>query len=95
MGNQIYTKGTFIIVDVKDGYIVVNKEKQFEEGHTHILNFKTAKYLIDMVMYSRIPYHLSPYLLVSLQRLSADESYQAKIGELLKNKQEHKQRYVR
>ena len=48
-----------------------------------------------MVMHSRIPYHLSPYLLVSLQRLSADETYQMKVGELLKSKQEHKQRYVR
>jgi len=95
MGNQIYSKGTFIIVDVKDGYIVVNKDKQFNEGHTHILNFKTAKYLIDMVMHSRIPYHLPDYLLISLQRLSADEKYREKIGELLENKQEHKQRYVR
>lgn len=92
--NQIYAKGTFIIIDMKEGYIVFNKEKKFKHGHTHITNFKTAKYLIDMAIHKRLPFHLPIYLLISLQRISTDERYIAKIGELIKNKKDKQQQYV-
>lgn len=94
MGTQIYTKKNFAIIDMDEGYIVINKDKEFKQGHTHITNFNTAKYLIDMVLYSRMPYHLPIYLLISLQRLSADENYRDKIGELIKNKRDKESKYV-
>lgn len=94
MGTQIYAKKNFIIIDMDEGYIVVNKDKEFKQGHTHITNFKTAKYLIDMVLYSRIPYHLPVYLLVSLQRLSTDEKYKEKIEGLIMNKKDKENKYV-
>jgi hypothetical protein len=94
MGTQIYAKKNFIIIDMDEGYIVVNKDKEFKQGHTHITNFKTAKYLIDMVTHSRIPYHLPVYLLVSLQRLSTDERYKEKIEELIVNKKDKENKYV-
>lgn len=94
MGTQIYTKKNFAIIDMDEGYIVINKDKEFKQGHTHITNFNTAKYLIDMVLYSRMPYHLPIYLLISLQRLSADENYRDKIGELIKNKRNKENKYV-
>lgn len=94
MGTQIYTKKNFAIIDMDEGYIVINKDKEFKQGHTHITNFNTAKYLIDMVLYSRMPYHLPIYLLISLQRLSTDENYRDKIGELIKNKRDKESKYV-
>ena len=94
VGTQIYTKKNFAIIDMDEGYIVINKDKEFKQGHTHITNFNTAKYLIDMVLYSRMPYHLPIYLLISLQRLSADENYRDKIGELIKNKRDKESKYV-
>ena len=94
MGTQIYAKKNFAIIDMDEGYIVINKDKEFKQGHTHITNFNTAKYLIDMVLYSRMPYHLPIYLLISLQRLSADENYRDKIGELIKNKRDKENKYV-
>lgn len=94
MGTQIYTKKNFAIIDMDEGYIVINKDKEFKQGHTHITNFNTAKYLIDMVLYSRMPYHLPIYLLISLQRLSTDENYRDKIGELIKNKRDKENKYV-
>ena len=94
MGTQVYTKKNFAIIDMDEGYIVINKDKEFKQGHTHITNFNTAKYLIDMVLYSRMPYHLPIYLLISLQRLSADENYRDKIGELIKNKRDKESKYV-
>lgn len=94
MGTQVYTKKNFAIIDMDEGYIVINKDKEFKQGHTHITNFNTAKYLIDMVLYSRMPYHLPIYLLISLQRLSTDENYRDKIGELIKNKRDKENKYV-
>ena len=94
MGTQIYTKKNFAIIDMDEGYIVINKDKEFKQGHTHITNFNTAKYLIDMVLYSRMPYHLPIYLLISLQRLSTDENYRDKIGELIQNKRDKESKYV-
>lgn len=94
VGTQVYTKKNFAIIDMDEGYIVINKDKEFKQGHTHITNFNTAKYLIDMVLYSRMPYHLPIYLLISLQRLSADENYRDKIGELIKNKRDKEKKYI-
>ena len=94
MGTQIYTKKNFSIIDMDEGYIVINKDKEFKQGHTHIANFNTAKYLIDMVLHSRIPYHLPIYLLISLQRLSDDENYKEKIEGLIQNKRNKEKQYV-
>jgi len=92
--NQIYAKENFVIVSIDNEYIVINKDKEFKEGHTHIRNFKTAKYLIDMVVHRRMPYHLPIYLLVSLQRLSDDEVYIGKLDGLIQNKLNKKQKYI-
>ena len=81
--NQIYSKESFVIIRADAEFIVINKDKQFKDGHTHIRNFKTAKYLIDMVIHKRIPYHLPIYLLVSLRRLSADDNYIQKLQRLI------------
>lgn len=94
MGTQVYTKKNFVVVDMDEGYIVINKDKDFKQGHTHITNYNTAKYLIDMVLHSRIPYHLPIYLLISLQRLSADENYREKIGDLIRNKKDKENKYI-
>lgn len=94
MGNQIYTKKNFVIIDMDEGYIVINKDKEFKQGHTHITNYNTAKYLIDMVLYSRIPYHLPIYLLISLQRLSTDKDYKDKIEKLIINKRNKEKKYI-
>ena len=92
--NQIYSKDNFVIIRADAEYIVINKSKQFAEGHTHIRHFKTAKYLIDMVIHGRIPYHLPIYLLVSLRRLSADDNYIQKLQRLITIKENRKQQYI-
>lgn len=94
MGTQIYTKKNFAIIDMDEGYIVINKDKEFKQGHTHITNFNTAKYVIDMVSHLRIPYHLPIYLLISLQRLSDNKEYIEKIEELIQNKRNKEHKYV-
>jgi len=61
-------------------------------AHTHLRNFKTAKYLVELSIYKRLPLDLSNYLLISLQRIN-DGEYKAKIEELRVNKRRKTQYY--
>ena len=66
------------------GYIVHNTKKRFEEGHTHIKNFNTAKYVAYLSLYKKLPKknHLSTYLIESVIRVSSDRKYIAKLNSL-------------
>lgn len=86
MDNTVFQKGDFIIIRVSKGYIVINRRKGFEKGHSHIKGFKTAKYVLELVHYKRIPNHLPVYLLYSLVRLSDDTRYIDKVLELIESK---------
>ena len=95
MDNCIFQRGEFVILKVGNEYIVVNRNKVFKEGHTHIKSFDTAEYVINMARYRRIPRHLSPYLLTSLIRITKDEEYAEKIQALIDAKKDKKQKYKR
>lgn len=82
-GNCIYRKGDYIILTVGHEYIVVNREKVFKDGHTHIKSFKTAEMILNMALHKRVPSHLSSYLLTSLKRISNDEDYVDEIESLI------------
>lgn len=74
-----------IYSDNKDHFIVHNMRKKFAEGHTHIDNYKAAKYTIYLALYKKIPKrHLSIYLVDSVIRISTDINY---IHEMEKYKQ--------
>ena len=75
----VYQRGPFAIQEVKDGYIVWNTEKDFQDGHTHITDLDTAKRIISLSMHKEVPKKLSRYLRISLIRLSSDSDYTARI----------------
>lgn len=68
----------------KNDFIVHNTHKDFAEGHTHINNFDTAKYIAYLALYKRMPKdnHLSIYLIESVIRISDDEVYTNKMKSL-------------
>lgn len=76
---RVYKKKNFEIYGYKGAYIIYNKNKPFETGHSHIKKYKTAKYLIDLAIYKTVPKHLSSYLYESLLRISSDNIYKQKI----------------
>ena len=43
MFNKIYEKKEFMIFQVKQGYVVYNTKKSFQEGHTHLKHFQIRK----------------------------------------------------
>ena len=75
MYNKIYERKEFMIFRVKEGYIVYNAKKSFQEGHTHLRHFEAAKTAFDLVIRKKIPRSTQRYYLTSLMRLSDDDIY--------------------
>lgn len=71
----LYKKREFRIYGNNDEYIIHNSKKEFSEGHTHINNYKTAKWLIDLAIHKSIPNRKKRYFLESLIRISTDNTY--------------------
>lgn len=52
----IYSNKNFKIIKIKDGsFIVVNIDKDFHNGHTHIKNYYIAKAIIHACIYGEFP----------------------------------------
>ena len=88
MYNKIYERKEFMIFKVKNGYIVYNAKKSFQDGHTHLKHFEAAKTAIDLVIRKKIPRSTHSYYLTSLIRISEDDSYINKIKELINSREQ-------
>lgn len=84
----MYKKKNYKIYSAGNEFIIHNSNKPFNDGHSHVKNFKTCVYLINLSIHKSIPHHLNTYFLVSLLRISDDKEYQRKIQELLYAKQD-------
>jgi hypothetical protein len=71
--NQIYKKENFIIVPVCSDFLIININKVFKEGHTHVKNIGVARLLIDLVLEKRLP--KNPHFVDNLKRISVDKNY--------------------
>lgn len=73
--NRVYKKKNFNLYQFGKEYIIHNTKGEFSKNHTHINDFKTAKFLIDLAIHKSVPRHLSFYLMNSLIRISLDKKY--------------------
>lgn len=71
--NQIYKKENFIVVPVGKGFLVININKVFKAGHTHIKELPTCRMLIDLALRKELP--RNPYYADNLIRISMDKEY--------------------
>lgn len=81
--NTIYKKKNYKIYGYNNQYIIHNTRLLFEDHHTHINNFHTCKFIIDLCIHKTVPKHLSEYLLVSIIRITDDQNYKDIIRGLL------------
>lgn len=77
--NQIYKKVNFIVIPVCKNFLIINTEKIFREGHTHVKNVEIARLLIDLALEKRLP--KNPYFVENLVRISIDKNYIDKLKE--------------
>lgn len=87
---QVHKRENFVIYSVRDGYIIHNEKKPFSVGHTHISNFDTAKYIVNISRRKTIPKNMSRYLLISLIRLASDTHYRHRLENEINQQKERK-----
>lgn len=83
MFNKIYERKEYMIIKVKNGYVVYNSKKEFKEGHTHLKNYNMCKVLIDNLIKRKIPRTDNVYILTSHIRVSNDQDYNEEIKQMI------------
>lgn len=90
MGKIVYKEAPYAIQEVysgtKKGYILFNMNKDFADAHSHLNNFKAAKYLIKLMQKKLLPCDLDLYRLKSICRVADDPEYRDKALGLLERK---------
>lgn len=77
--NQVYKKENFVVVPVCNDYLVINTEKVFKEGHTHLKSMSICRLLIDLALKKELP--KNPYYADRLIRITEDKKYIEKLKE--------------
>lgn len=77
--NQVYKRENYIVFPVSNNYIVVNTEKVFKDGHTHVKQIGAARLLIDLAIKKELP--RNPYYIENLLRISKNKDYIDKLTE--------------
>ena len=75
MGRVQYSRMGYIVFRSRSGWIAYNTNKRFEEGHTHLQSYHSAKNAINFCIECRVPIKASEFYLVSLQRLTKHKPY--------------------
>lgn len=92
MGTIIYNHNQYYIQEVysrnKKGYILANSNKEFSEGHSHLNNFKAAKYIIFLAEKQKLPNDLDSYRMSSLYRILEDGPFREKVFNLIQQKEQ-------
>ena len=80
---RVYKKAYFnVSSDYNGEYIIHNTKKEFQNGHTHIREFGTAKYLVNLALHRSLPNRRLKYFIESLIRISNDADYIDKLKHL-------------
>ena len=90
---RVFKKANFnLYSDYNGEYIIHNTHKEFSKGHTHIKNYNTAIYLINLAHHKSVPHRHLKYFIESLIRISDDCEYIKKLKETLGSQKMKKKR---
>ena len=79
---KIFQRKEYCIYRVKNGFIVHNINKRFQEGHTHVHNYHKAKSLIDLAVRKKLPNTPRKWEIQSLIRITNNTNYKNKLMNL-------------
>jgi hypothetical protein len=94
---EVYKEDNFVVLRDRKCYIVINEDKEFKEGHSHLKSLWACKKVIHCAKLRTINGDMNNYMLTSIIRISDDENYIRKVEELIttKNRKGKKTRYYR
>lgn len=90
---RYYERFGYVVFKARQGWVAYNTNKKFEDGHTHLCSFESARDAIKFCMEGRVPMKADVYYLTSLQRLTKDNEYYDKLEERKKDIQIHGRYY--
>lgn len=97
MGMIIYQHNQYYIQEVhsgkQKGFILANRNKEFSEGHSHLNNFKAAKYVLFLATKEKIPNDLDTYRMTSLYRILEDSPFREKVLKKVQQKERTRNMY--
>lgn len=71
--NQIYKKDEYVVMPVDSGFLIININKIFKTGHTHVKSLKVCKILISLAIKKELPKNMN--FVDNLVRISVDKKY--------------------
>ena len=80
---KIFQRKEYSIYKVKDGFVIHNTNKKFENGHTHIRTFSKAKSIVDLCVRKKLPNKPCRWEIQSLIRVTDNQTYKNKLMLLL------------
>lgn len=86
MQKQVYQEKNFIVIRTKSSYVVINRNKDFEVGHTHLRSLSACKKVIHCARLRIVNGDMNRYMLTSVIRISEDGDYIRKIEDLIEIK---------
>ena len=84
--NQLYKKQHFIIIPVEKDFLIININKPFKSGHTHMWTFSIAKTAIDLILKKKLP--RSRKLAKRMIRVADDKKYIEKLSEFINDNED-------
>jgi len=92
MDKIIYEKENFVIFRAKRGFVLYNTKKDYDQGHTHLKTFITAKKILNNVINKKVPRTNDKYIIQSHIRVSKQRKYKRRLFYQLEKKCD-RQRY--
>ncbi len=81
--NQIYKKQEYTVIPVQKNYIIINRNKVFKYGHTHVQKIGIARLLIELAIKKELP--KNSYFAESLIRITEDKEYIDRLNKYKEN----------
>lgn len=82
--NQVYKKNEYIVVPVSNGFLIINIDKVFKKGHTHVKSLDICKLLISLAINKKLPKNVN--FVDNLIRISVDKNYIKELIEIKDDK---------
>lgn len=81
MSRFLFRIRNFVVLKDKNGFIVYNKNKSWENGHTHVNTVKMCRTIIDIVIHEEIPKTKDLWVYESVLRITSNsqKKYKKKI----------------
>lgn len=90
----VYRRNEFTVLKFRNTkkrnyFIIMNSNKDFNKGHTHVNNFYMCKKIINCLITKKIDRTFNHYMLTSMKRLNNDHDFEKVIKNEI-NKINHK-----